>query len=188
VTQPKPEPAKASPEPETPKRLAKRAAPKRQAPNAPEAPARTPRAPERTWHDVEVAAEKAGIDVGETPAYSAAMAADALGRIVRSARNRAGLTQDQLAKGLDTSQPGVARLERGAAVPTIETLAKVAAAVGERLVVGIIPEQAVKEQLWTQVAAGEAFVSPDMIDPMELARAEQPLGDPDILTQLYGDR
>ena len=44
------------------------------------------------------------------------------GDLVREARRRAGLTQAELAERLGTSQSAVARWERGAAHPSLETL------------------------------------------------------------------
>ena len=52
------------------------------------------------------------------------------GRVLREARERAGLTQLELAERLDVSQPVVARLESGRANPRLETLNKAIAATG----------------------------------------------------------
>ncbi len=55
------------------------------------------------------------------------------------ARTKAGLSQAQLAARAGISQQQVARLEHPDANPTIETLAKVARALGTDLVVGLGP-------------------------------------------------
>ena len=54
---------------------------------------------------------------------------------LRRARHEAGLTQSQLAKRAGVTQPQVAKLESPDANPTLETLEKVAAALGVRLFV-----------------------------------------------------
>jgi hypothetical protein len=56
--------------------------------------------------------------------------------LVTAARRRAGLTQAELAKRAGTSQPAVARIERGAVEPELATLRRLLGACGEELVVG----------------------------------------------------
>jgi transcriptional regulator with XRE-family HTH domain len=53
--------------------------------------------------------------------------------LVREARRRAGLTQSELARRAQTSQPAVARYERGRSVPDIATLARLVEACGFEL-------------------------------------------------------
>jgi transcriptional regulator with XRE-family HTH domain len=53
--------------------------------------------------------------------------------LVREARRRAGLTQAQLAARAGTSQPAIARYERGRAMPDIATLDRVVEACGFEL-------------------------------------------------------
>ena len=53
--------------------------------------------------------------------------------LLRHIRHAAGLSQRQLASRAGTSQPAVARYERGAATPSWETLQRLAAACGRRL-------------------------------------------------------
>ncbi|MDO8213922.1 helix-turn-helix transcriptional regulator [Conexibacter sp. CPCC 206217] len=50
--------------------------------------------------------------------------------LVRDARRSAGLTQAQLAERLGTTQPVIARLERGDSNPTFETIDRALAAAG----------------------------------------------------------
>ena len=54
-------------------------------------------------------------------------------RLLRDARLRAGLTQADLARRLGVSQAAVAKLERPAANPTVDTLDRVLWATGHRL-------------------------------------------------------
>jgi len=57
----------------------------------------------------------------------------ALARAVIDARASAGLTQEQLAQRMDTTQSVIARLESGRSRPSTQTLARLAAATGTRL-------------------------------------------------------
>lgn len=57
----------------------------------------------------------------------------ALARAVIDARNTAGLTQEQLAQRMETTQSVIARLEGGRARPSTQTLEKLATATGTRL-------------------------------------------------------
>jgi transcriptional regulator with XRE-family HTH domain len=50
--------------------------------------------------------------------------------LIRQARQRAGLTQAELARQAGTSQPAVARLEAGLTSPTLETMARLTRAAG----------------------------------------------------------
>jgi transcriptional regulator with XRE-family HTH domain len=53
--------------------------------------------------------------------------------VLRSARRKAGLTQVELARRLNSSQAAIARLERPGANPTFSTLQRVLQATGHRL-------------------------------------------------------
>jgi ribosome-binding protein aMBF1 (putative translation factor) len=53
-------------------------------------------------------------------------------------RTRSGLTQEQLAERMGTSISAVSRLESGFHVPSMETLRKVAEAVGGRVKIDIV--------------------------------------------------
>jgi len=55
------------------------------------------------------------------------------GPLLRKARQRHGLTQESLARRARTSQRQISRIERGDISPSIETLARLLAAMGERL-------------------------------------------------------
>jgi len=57
----------------------------------------------------------------------------ALARTLIAARVTAGLTQEQLAKRMDTTQSVVARLEGGRTRPSTHTLERLALATGTRL-------------------------------------------------------
>jgi transcriptional regulator with XRE-family HTH domain len=55
------------------------------------------------------------------------------GAMIREARRSAGLTQAALASRLSTTQSAVARLERDASSPRVETLERALRACGQRL-------------------------------------------------------
>ena len=59
-------------------------------------------------------------------------------------RNRAGLTQHELARKMGTTQPVVARLESGRSRPSMRTLERLADATGSRLLISFAPRTAKK--------------------------------------------
>jgi transcriptional regulator with XRE-family HTH domain len=72
-------------------------------------------------------------------AYYALEKEFALAAAVLEARNRAGLTQQQLARRMGTTQPVVARLESGRVRPSMRTLDRLPQATGSRLLIGFSP-------------------------------------------------
>jgi len=72
-------------------------------------------------------------------AYDAQEQEFALAAAMVQARSRAGLTQQQLARKMGTTQPAVARLEAGRTRPSYRTLERLAAATGSRLLVRLEP-------------------------------------------------
>ena len=62
--------------------------------------------------------------------------------LIREARRRAGLVQAELALRAGTSQPAVARLERGASIPNLETLQRLVGAAGFDLRIELVPKSA----------------------------------------------
>jgi len=57
--------------------------------------------------------------------------------LIRSTRERHGLTQAQLALRAGTSQNAVSRLERDEISPSMDTIERLLAAMGERLELGV---------------------------------------------------
>lgn len=72
-------------------------------------------------------------------AYDALAPEFALARAVIDARVTAGLTQEQLAQRMDTTQSVIARLESGRTRPSTQTLERLAAATGTRLKISFEP-------------------------------------------------
>ena len=66
----------------------------------------------------------------------------ALARAVIQARVTAGLTQEQLAERMNTTQSVIARLESGRTRPSTQTLERLAAATGTRLQISFEPPSA----------------------------------------------
>ncbi|MEO8619427.1 MAG: helix-turn-helix transcriptional regulator [bacterium] len=60
-------------------------------------------------------------------------------RLVQEARQHAYLTQRELAERLNTSQSAIAKLEQGTTNPTVNTLARCAAAAGFELRIELVP-------------------------------------------------
>jgi transcriptional regulator with XRE-family HTH domain len=65
-----------------------------------------------------------------------------LARAVIAARVTAGLTQEQLAQRMDTTQSVIARLESGRTRPSTQTLQRLAVATGTRLRISFQPTTA----------------------------------------------
>lgn len=65
-------------------------------------------------------------------------------RALIQARVQAGLTQEQLAKRMETTQSVIARLESGRTQPSTQTLERLAVATGTRLKITFEPETATR--------------------------------------------
>lgn len=79
-------------------------------------------------------------------AYEALEEEFVLASAVIDARNRAGLTQQELAQKMGTTQPAVARLESGRVRPSMRTLERLAAATGSRLLIRFEPRKGKRPQ------------------------------------------
>jgi ribosome-binding protein aMBF1 (putative translation factor) len=75
-------------------------------------------------------------------AYAALEEEFVLASAVMDVRNRAGLTQAQLARKMGTTQPVVARLESGRTRPSMRTLDRLAEATGSHLRITFEPRDA----------------------------------------------
>ncbi len=63
----------------------------------------------------------------------------ALAAAIAEARGKAGLTQEEVAQRMHTTQSNIARLEAGRTTPSTRTLEKFAEAVGARLKISFEP-------------------------------------------------
>jgi len=75
----------------------------------------------------------------QDPEFVAALAAREPAYQIARLRIQRGLTQKQLAELVGTKQSSIARLERGTAPPNLSFLSKVAAALGARVEVHLLP-------------------------------------------------
>ncbi len=80
--------------------------------------------------------------------------------LVYRLRIEAGLTQVELADRMGTAQPAIARMENGGVRPTLDTLEKLAKAVGKDLVVGIGEGLQENRTINKMVRDGHAVVRP----------------------------
>jgi HTH-type transcriptional regulator / antitoxin HipB len=71
--------------------------------------------------------------------YQRTQRAAELGERIRALREAGGISQAELARRIGSTQPSIARLEAGRVSPTLETLDRVAAALGAELVVALEP-------------------------------------------------
>lgn len=80
--------------------------------------------------------------------------------LVYRLRKEAGLTQAELAERMGTTQSAVARMEGGGTRPTLETLEKLAVAVGQELVVGFGEGLSGNRSIARLVSEGRAVIRP----------------------------
>ena len=80
-------------------------------------------------------------DPGYVVEYDALGEEFAIASAVMAARSYAGLTQEELAKRMGTTQSVIARLEAGKSKPSTSTLEKLAKATGTRLRISFEPEK-----------------------------------------------
>jgi ribosome-binding protein aMBF1 (putative translation factor) len=81
-------------------------------------------------------------DPAYVKAYQALDEEFALAEVLIDARSRAGLSQEDVAKKMKTSQPAIARLEGGQGNPSLDTLRRYANATGMRLEISFRPKRA----------------------------------------------
>jgi transcriptional regulator with XRE-family HTH domain len=78
--------------------------------------------------------------------------------LVYRLRTEAGLTQSELAERMGTTQSAIARMEGGGTRPSLETLEKLALAVGQELVVGVGEQLSQNRSIAKLVREGHAVV------------------------------
>jgi ribosome-binding protein aMBF1 (putative translation factor) len=74
--------------------------------------------------------------------YAEARRAFLIGQAVRERRLALGLSQTELARRADMTQPALSRLEAGGVVPTIPLLERISAALDADLIVELAPHAA----------------------------------------------
>lgn len=78
--------------------------------------------------------------------------------LVHRLRTEAGLTQAELAHRMGTTQSAIARMEAGGTRPTLETLERLATAIGQELVVGVGLQLSQNRSIAKLVRQGHAVV------------------------------
>lgn len=78
--------------------------------------------------------------------------------LVHTLRTEAGLTQAELAQRMGTTQSAIARMEGGGARPSLDTLERLAVAVGKELVVGVGASLSENRSIAKLVREGHAVV------------------------------
>ena len=77
------------------------------------------------------------ISIARRGGYRRAKEAYDIAERVRQARERLGMTQAELAARIGSTQPAIARLEAGGVMPNLDTLRRIAEALGFELVVDL---------------------------------------------------
>lgn len=108
-----------------------------------------------TWSDVK---GKRPLTGEGRAAYADEARIAAFRELVYRLRTEAGLTQADLAARMGTTQSAVARMEGGGTRPTLETLEKLAVAVGGELVVGVGEHLSENRSIAKLVRDGHAVV------------------------------
>jgi HTH-type transcriptional regulator / antitoxin HipB len=109
----------------------------------------------KSWNDI----KRGRLDSEAARAgYERARHAFELGERVRQLREEHGLSQRELAEKIGSTQPAIARLEGGGVAPSIDTLERVAGALGTKLVVefAIPPSRSSRRRGTTKVRAKSA--------------------------------
>lgn len=108
-----------------------------------------------TWEEIKRASKWGGVP-GE--AYYDEGRIMAFQGLVYRMRTEAGLTQAELALRMGTTQSAIARMEGGGTRPTLDTLEKLASAVGVDLVIGLGENLGANESIARLERDGHAFV------------------------------
>ena len=90
----------------------------------------------QNWDEVRKDRSKSA---GARAGYERARKSFELAEKVRALREAEGLSQSELARRIGSTQPAIARLEAGGVAPSIDTLQRIANALGLELVVGFQP-------------------------------------------------
>ncbi len=91
-------------------------------------------------------------------AYEDEARLSAFRELVYRLRTDAGLTQLELAEKMGTTQSAIARMEGGGTQPTLQTLEKLASAVGAELVVGVGENLSANRSIAKLVRDGHAVI------------------------------
>lgn len=108
-----------------------------------------------TWDDIK--AERPLSEEGRA-AYEDETRVSAFRALVHRLRTDAGLTQAELAQRMGTTQSAIARIEGGGSRPSLDTLERLASAVGAELVVGVAENLSENRSIAKLVREGHAVI------------------------------
>jgi transcriptional regulator with XRE-family HTH domain len=108
-----------------------------------------------SWDDLKT---RTPLSAAGRAAYDDEARISAFRELVHRLRTEAGLTQAELAERMGTTQSAIARMEGGGSRPTLETLEKLAVAVGAELVVGVGEHLSDNRSIAKLVREGRAVV------------------------------
>ncbi|MGQ0823730.1 MAG: helix-turn-helix domain-containing protein [Actinomycetota bacterium] len=108
-----------------------------------------------TWNELK---NKRHSSAAARAAYEDEARIAAFQELVYRLRIEAGLTQAELAERIGTTQSAIARMEGGGTRPNLETLEKLARAVGAELVVGVGEHLSENRSIAKLVREGRAVV------------------------------
>ncbi len=108
-----------------------------------------------TWNELK---ERRPLSPEARAAYEDEARIAAFREFVYRLRVEAGLTQAELAERMGTTQSAIARMDGGGARPNLETLEKLATAVGAELVVGVGEHLSENRSIAKLVREGRAVV------------------------------
>lgn len=106
-----------------------------------------------SWNDIKKERSPAG-----QAAYEDEARISEFRELVYRLRTEAGLTQAELAERMGTTQSAIARMEGGGTRPRLETLEKLAVAVGQELVVGVGEHLSKNRSIAKLVREGHAVI------------------------------
>lgn len=107
------------------------------------------------WDDIK--AERPLSEEGRA-AYEEEARVSAFRALVHRLRTDAGLTQAELAQRMGTTQSAIARIEGGGSRPSLDTLERLASAVGAELVVGVAENLSENRSIAKLVRDGHAVI------------------------------
>jgi len=108
-----------------------------------------------SWKDIK---EQRPLTEEGRAAYEDEARISAFRAMVHRLRTDAGLTQAELAERMSTTQSAIARMEGGGSRPTLETLERLAKAVGAELVVGVGDNLSDNRSIAKMVREGHAVI------------------------------
>ena len=103
--------------------------------------------------------------------------------VIRKTRQRAGLTQAELAKRAGTTQSAISRLENGRVRPSLETIERLAKACGATLELRLLPLEAPAAEFESNLALTPAGRLDQLVRTVEFVVEGRKAGSPKLVTR-----